>query len=51
MDNKKNAIFEYWNDWFSEHEMYDEYNTVVKLNRSEFMAIIQQIIDGIAITD
>lgn len=48
MDSKKDEIFEYWNDWFSKHEMYDVYNTVVKLNRSEFMAIVQEIVESIS---
>lgn len=46
MDSKKDEIFEYWNEWFSKHEMYDAYNTVVKLNRSEFMVIVQKIVES-----
>ena len=32
-----------YNKWFSDHEQYDEYNTVVKLNRSEFLSLVEKI--------
>ena len=41
----KNEVIDKYNDWFSNHEQFDEYNTCVKLNRSEFVGLVSRIYD------
>lgn len=39
-------IIEKWSDWYSKNEQYDDYQTVVKLNRFEFLSIVKQIAES-----
>ena len=39
-------LIEEWSDWYAKNEQYDDYQTVVKLNRFEFLSIVKQIAES-----
>lgn len=43
----KEALFKYWEEWFTEHALADFDGLVVKLNRAEFNAILSKMYDEI----
>lgn len=41
----KEEIINEYNNYFNRHEQFDEYNTCIKLNRSEFLSLVGKIYD------